>query len=91
MIILNHITASNNVIDRIFFVHTEMHKYTDKKSTDYRNLELAQSDLKDVTTHINEDKRITDERMVLFEIMNDIENCPVSVHIMIYLIVLDLN
>ena len=67
----------------IYFAHTEIHKYTDKKSTDYRNLELAQSDLKDVTTHINEDKRITDERMVLFEIMNDIENCPVSVLITI--------
>ena len=57
---------------------TEMHKYTDKNSTDYRNLELAQSELKQVTTHINEDKRIADGRMELFEIMNNINNCPVS-------------
>lgn len=56
---------------------TEIHKYTDKKSTDHHNLELAQSELKSVMTHINEDKRITSERMVLFEIMNDIDNCPV--------------
>ena len=28
--------------------------------------------------HINEDKRKTENQVVMFDIMNDIDNCPVS-------------
>ena len=33
-----------------------------------------------VFSHINEDKRRTEQHQNLFEIVNDIENCPVSCH-----------
>jgi len=29
-------------------------------------------------THINEDKRKTEGQLVMFDIFNDIDNCPVS-------------
>lgn len=32
-------------------------------------------------THINEDKRRTEGQVVLFDIFNDIDNCPVSIAI----------
>lgn len=32
-------------------------------------------------THINEDKRRTEGQVVLFDIFNDIDNCPVSIKI----------
>ena len=32
--------------------------------------------------HINEDKRKADGHQVMFDIVNDIENCPVSVNFM---------
>jgi len=31
-------------------------------------------------THINEDKRKTEGQVVLFDIFNDIDNCPVSIY-----------
>lgn len=31
-------------------------------------------------THINEDKRRTEGQVVLFDIFNDIDNCPVSLN-----------
>lgn len=30
-------------------------------------------------THINEDKRKTENRIAMLEIMNNIENCPVNI------------
>lgn len=30
-------------------------------------------------THINEDKRKTEGQVALFDIFNDIDNCPVSI------------
>ena len=31
-----------------------------------------------LSSHINEDKRKTEGQVVMFDIMNDIDNCPVS-------------
>ena len=31
--------------------------------------------------HINEDKRKTDNQVVMFDIMKDIDNCPVSISV----------
>jgi hypothetical protein len=35
-------------------------------------------------THINEDKRKTEGQLVMFNIFNDIDNCPVSLLLTIY-------
>lgn len=53
-------------------------KQTAKSNPDYGELEKALSTIKEVMTHINEDKRRTEGQVVLFDIFNDIENCPVS-------------
>lgn len=31
--------------------------------------------------HINEDKRKTENQVVMFDIMNEIDNCPVSISV----------
>ncbi|XP_076254870.1 protein ECT2-like [Rhynchophorus ferrugineus] len=51
-------------------------KQTDKDNTDYGDLEQALKSLKDVMKHINEDKRRAEGQVTLFNIFNDIENCP---------------
>lgn len=37
------------------------------------------SNLSFFSSHINEDKRKTENQVVMFDIMNDIDNCPVSI------------
>lgn len=34
-----------------------------------------------VYRHINEDKRKTENQVVMFDIMNEIDNCPVSISV----------
>lgn len=51
-------------------------KHTPKDNIDHAKLEKAINILKEVMTHINEDKRKTENQVVMFEIMNDIDNCP---------------
>lgn len=53
-------------------------RYTSKTSGDYKALEAAIVSIQDVMAHINEDKRKTEGQVALFDIFNDIENCPVS-------------
>lgn len=53
-------------------------KHTNKGNPDHVALQAAVESIKEVTMHINEDKRRTEGQMALFEIFNDIENCPVS-------------
>jgi len=53
-------------------------RYTSKTSCDYKALEAAIVSIQDVMAHINEDKRKTEGQVALFDIFNDIENCPVS-------------
>lgn len=53
-------------------------KHTNKSNPDHVALQAAVESIKEVTMHINEDKRRTEGQMALFEIFNDIENCPVS-------------
>ena len=52
-------------------------KHTPKSHPDHQKLEEALAKIKEVMTHINEDKRRTEGQMALFNIFNDIENCPV--------------
>ncbi|XP_015908108.1 protein ECT2 isoform X2 [Parasteatoda tepidariorum] len=51
-------------------------KHTPKSSPDHQALEKAIQALKDVLLHINEDKRKTEGQVEMFDIVNDIENCP---------------
>lgn len=63
-------------IPRIELLLGEILKYTEKGSVENGQLQLAQRALKDVMVHINEAKRNTEGQMVLFNIVNDIDNCP---------------
>ncbi|XKL61643.1 hypothetical protein PGB90_001476 [Kerria lacca] len=51
-------------------------RYTSKACIDYKALEAAIVSIQDVMAHINEDKRKTEGQVALFDIFNDIENCP---------------
>ncbi|XP_050308871.1 protein ECT2 isoform X4 [Anthonomus grandis grandis] len=54
----------------------EILKYTPKTNPDHVALEKALESLKEVCTYINEDKRKADGQMTLFNIFNEIDNCP---------------
>ncbi|MCL4113007.1 UNVERIFIED_CONTAM: hypothetical protein GTU68_064137 [Idotea baltica] len=51
-------------------------KHTEKLSPDHAALEEALDKIKSIMTFINDDKRKTEAKLKLFEIHNDIENCP---------------
>lgn len=51
-------------------------KHTPKSNPDSKVLEEALNAIKDVMKYINEDKRKTEGRVALFDIFNDIDNCP---------------
>ncbi|ESN90724.1 hypothetical protein HELRODRAFT_70830 [Helobdella robusta] len=53
-------------------------KRTEESHLDYKLLQDSIVHLEAVMMHINEDKRKSDGHQVMFEIVNDIENCPVS-------------
>ncbi|XP_050425921.1 protein ECT2-like isoform X2 [Adelges cooleyi] len=51
-------------------------KHTDRNNPDHKALELALLSITEVMTHINEDKRRAEGQIVLFDIFNEIDNCP---------------
>ena len=51
---------------------------TPKTHRDHDLLSKAATSLKEVMTHINEDKRKIENQLAMFVLINDIENCPVS-------------
>ncbi|KAL4107891.1 hypothetical protein QTP88_018165 [Uroleucon formosanum] len=51
-------------------------KHSDKNNPDHQALVSALASIREVMTHINEDKRKTEGQVVLFDIFNDIDNCP---------------
>lgn len=51
-------------------------KHTDKSNPDYSALEASISCIKKVMTYINEDKRKTERQLAIFDIFNEIDNCP---------------
>ncbi|SPP86966.1 protein ECT2 isoform X1 [Drosophila guanche] len=51
-------------------------KHTANSNADHERLEEALKAIKQVTLHINEDKRRTESRMAIFDIFNDIDGCP---------------
>lgn len=54
----------------------EILKHTPKSNPDSRILEEALNAINDILKYINEDKRKTDSHVALFDIFNDIDNCP---------------
>lgn len=54
-------------------------KHTPKTNADYEELEKALKAIKKVMEYINEDKRKTEGQVALFDIFNDIDNCPVDI------------
>lgn len=54
----------------------EIQKRTPKENVDYQQLEKAIKALNEVMLNINEGKRKTESQVVMFDIFNDIENCP---------------
>ncbi|XP_057327656.1 protein ECT2 isoform X3 [Microplitis mediator] len=55
---------------------TDILKHTNKNNTDHSALELSISSIKEVMTYINEDKRKTEGQLAMFDIFNEIDNCP---------------
>ncbi|KAL0850064.1 hypothetical protein ABMA28_011962 [Loxostege sticticalis] len=51
-------------------------KHTHKNNPDHAALESALAGLREVMSHINEDKRKTEGQLQMFDIYNDIEQCP---------------
>ncbi|XP_033226947.1 protein ECT2 isoform X5 [Belonocnema kinseyi] len=51
-------------------------KHTNKNNPDHGALELSISSIKEVMTYINEDKRKTEGQLAMFDIFNEIDNCP---------------
>lgn len=51
-------------------------KHTPKTNRDHADLVEALEKIKEVMTHINEDKRKTEGQKQMFNIFNEIENCP---------------
>lgn len=64
----------------VFFC-ADILKHSDKNNPDHQALVSALASIREVMTHINEDKRRTEGQVVLFDIFNDIDNCPVSIAI----------
>ncbi|XP_061500096.1 protein ECT2 isoform X5 [Anopheles gambiae] len=51
-------------------------KHTGKANPDHKKLDDALKAIREVMTYINEDKRKTEGQMAMFDIFNDIDNCP---------------
>lgn len=52
-------------------------KHTHKNNPDHGALVAALAGLREVMSHINEDKRKTEGQLQMFDIYNDIDQCPV--------------
>ncbi|PAA47754.1 hypothetical protein BOX15_Mlig033656g4 [Macrostomum lignano] len=56
----------------------DMLKVTNEDSPDHAGLQQALAVVRKALDHINEEKRTTDSQLAMFDIINDIENCPPS-------------
>ena len=67
-----------------FCTSLDILKHTGRSNPDHSALEQALSSVREVMTHINEDKRKTEGQMAMFDIFNEIDNCPVSNRSILY-------
>lgn len=58
------------------FFFLDILKHTEKNNPDYNALEASLSCIKKVMTYINENKRKTERQLAIFDIFNEIDNCP---------------
>ncbi|RWS12216.1 Protein ECT2-like protein [Dinothrombium tinctorium] len=63
----------------VILLLTDILKNTEKSNSDYKQLSQAIERLKEVLMHINEDKRKTEGQIAMFDILNDIEDCPAHI------------
>lgn len=63
-------------VSTVFFA--DILKHTAKANPDHAAVEKALAALREVMAHINEDKRKAEGQVTLFNIFNEIDNCPVS-------------
>lgn len=63
---------------RIQFV--DILKHTNKSNPDHSALESALIGIKEIMAHVNEDKRKTEGQLQMFDIYNEIDNCPVIIY-----------
>ena len=56
-----------------------MFRRVDPGHEDCQQLEAALARIKEVMTHLNEEKRRTEGQIHIFDIYSEIENCPASV------------
>lgn len=61
------------------FIPTDILKHTNKNNPDHSALVAALAGLREVMSHINEDKRKTEGQLQMFDIYNDIDQCPVTI------------
>uniref|UniRef100_T1J565 DH domain-containing protein n=1 Tax=Strigamia maritima TaxID=126957 RepID=T1J565_STRMM len=62
----------------IILLLNDIQKHTNKTNADHPKLEKAIVALKEVLKNINENKRKTEEQVAMFDIVNDIDNCPAN-------------
>ena len=62
----------------LLFFFSDILKETPKTHRDHDLLTKAIASLKEVMTHINEDKRKIENQLAMFVLINDIENCPAT-------------
>ncbi|PAA73365.1 hypothetical protein BOX15_Mlig009094g1, partial [Macrostomum lignano] len=60
----------------VTLILADLLKYTSEDSPDYVCLQTALASVRRVLEHINEEKRTTDLRVALFDVMNEVENFP---------------
>lgn len=77
-----------NWMFKVYICFIDILKHSDKNNPDHQALVAALASIREVMTHINEDKRRTEGQVALFDIFNDIDNCPVSIlnHYMYYFV-----
>jgi len=56
----------------------DLHKRTPENLRDYQELIASKEALKKVLSHINEDKRKTEGKMKIFDIVYEVDGCPVD-------------
>ncbi|CAB0039143.1 unnamed protein product [Trichogramma brassicae] len=57
-------------------IFSDILKHTSKSNPDHGALEKSLNSIKEVMTYINEDKRKTEGQLAMFDIFNEIDNCP---------------
>ncbi|XP_061049408.1 protein ECT2 isoform X2 [Eubalaena glacialis] len=58
----------------------DLKKHTAEENPDKSTLEKAIGSLKEVMTHINEDKRKTEAQKQIFDVVYEVDGCPVGIH-----------